>query len=122
MIAGFPEPSLEIHPSRILANNPVNITCDFRATQLPGISLQIKNAAGRALAYGDQLPLQFTQIAQEEDDGREFVCEAELEIGGDTIVKRMSANLTVFCEYSLSVSVILSGLLVSHAQMVLYRV
>ncbi|XP_066468796.1 intercellular adhesion molecule 5 [Tiliqua scincoides] len=95
-VYSFPEPSLEIHPSQTPENNPVTILCDTLATQPPNVSLQIKNTSGTTLASGDQLPLQLTLIAQKEDDGREFVCEAELVIGEDTIIKNTSARLTVF--------------------------
>ncbi|KAF7240119.1 Intercellular adhesion molecule 5 [Varanus komodoensis] len=95
-VSGFPEPSLEIHPPQTLANSPVTITCDAPAFQPSSISLQLKNASGKILASGDQAPLQFNLKAQEEDDGREFICQVELTIGGDKITKRTSANLTVF--------------------------
>ncbi|XP_053159299.1 intercellular adhesion molecule 5 isoform X3 [Hemicordylus capensis] len=95
-VYSFPEPSLEIHPSQTLVNNPVTIICDSTTTELPSISLRIKNASGRTLASGDQHLLQLTHIAQKEDDGREFVCEAELTLGGDTIIKHTSTSLTVF--------------------------
>uniref|UniRef100_A0A8D2KV14 Ig-like domain-containing protein n=1 Tax=Varanus komodoensis TaxID=61221 RepID=A0A8D2KV14_VARKO len=95
-VYSFPEPSLEIHPPQTLANSPVTITCDAPAFQPSSISLQLKNASGKILASGDQAPLQFNLKAQEEDDGREFICQVELTIGGDKITKRTSANLTVF--------------------------
>nr|XP_056706455.1 intercellular adhesion molecule 5-like [Euleptes europaea] len=95
-VYSFPEPSLEIRPSQVLANNPVAVTCDSPATQPPNVSLLIKNYLGRILASGDHLPLQLHLTAQEEDDGMEFVCEAELAVGGNTVTKRASANLTVF--------------------------
>ncbi|KAJ6654542.1 hypothetical protein lerEdw1_006849 [Lerista edwardsae] len=95
-VYSFPEPSLEIHPSQTLENYPVTILCDTPATQLPNVSLQIKSASGRTLASGNQRPLQLTRIAQKEDDRKEFVCEAELVIGGDTIIKNTSTSLAVF--------------------------
>ncbi|XP_062975371.1 intercellular adhesion molecule 5 [Elgaria multicarinata webbii] len=95
-VYSFPEPSLEIQPPQTLVNNPVTIICNSSAIQPPSISIQIKNASGRTLASSDQLPLRFTLTAQEEEDGREFVCEVELAIGGDRIIKRTSANFTVF--------------------------
>ncbi|XP_061477619.1 intercellular adhesion molecule 5 [Rhineura floridana] len=95
-VYSFPEPSLEIHPSQTLVNNSVTIICNSMAAHPPSVSLQIKNASGRTLASGDQLTLQSTLIAEEEDNGREFVCEAELAVGGDAIIKQSSARLTVF--------------------------
>ncbi|XP_077185883.1 intercellular adhesion molecule 5 isoform X2 [Paroedura picta] len=95
-VYSFPDPSLEIHPSHALANHPVIVTCDAPVPPLLNVSLLIKNSSGRVLTSGEQLPLQLNLTAQEEDDGVEFVCEAELDIGGKTITKRTSANLTVF--------------------------
>ncbi|KAJ7317181.1 hypothetical protein JRQ81_003343 [Phrynocephalus forsythii] len=95
-VYSFREPSLLIHPSQTLANNPVTILCDSSAALPLGISVQIKTNSGRILASSDRLPLQFTLTAQEEYDGREFVCQVEMAIGGNTITKRSSANLTVF--------------------------
>ncbi|XP_060619304.2 intercellular adhesion molecule 5 [Anolis sagrei] len=95
-VYSFLEPSLEVYPSQTLVNNPVTFVCNSSATQPLSISLQSQNASGRSLATSKHLPLQFTLTAQEEDNGREFVCEAELIIGGDIIIKRTSANLTVF--------------------------
>lgn len=100
VIAGFSEPSLVISPPQTLANNPVTIICDSSATLPLSVSLQIKNNSGRILASGHRLPLRFTLTAQEEDDGREFVCQVEMAVGGDTILRHSSANLTVFCEYT----------------------
>ncbi|XP_054859854.1 intercellular adhesion molecule 5, partial [Eublepharis macularius] len=94
-VYSFPAPSLEIHPSPVLANNSVTVACDSLATQLPNVSLLIKNSSGGILASGDQPPLQLTLLVQEEDDGNELVCEAALVIGGNTIVKHTSATLSV---------------------------
>nr|XP_028567221.1 intercellular adhesion molecule 5 isoform X3 [Podarcis muralis] len=92
----FPEPSLKILPSQTLVNDSVTIICNSSDTQPPGISLQIKIASGRTLVSGNQLSLQSTLIAEKEDNEREFMCEAEWGIGGETILKQTSANLTVF--------------------------
>lgn len=103
--AGFPEPSLKILPSQTLVNDSVTIICNSSDTQPPGISLQIKIASGRTLVSGNQLSLQSTLIAEKEDNEREFMCEAEWGIGGETILKQTSANLTVFCEYRTSLPI-----------------
>ncbi|XP_062827392.1 intercellular adhesion molecule 5 isoform X2 [Anolis carolinensis] len=95
-VYSFLEPSLEVYPSQTLVNNPVTFVCNTSATQPLSISLQSQNAFGKNLATSKHLPLQFTLIAQKEDNGKEFVCEAELIIGGDIIIKRTSTNLTVF--------------------------
>ncbi|XP_053226278.1 intercellular adhesion molecule 5 isoform X1 [Podarcis raffonei] len=95
-VFGFPEPSLKIFPSQTLVNDSVTIICNSSDTKPPGISLQTKIASGRTLVSGNQLSLQSTLTAEKEDNEREFICEAEWGIGGETILKQTSANLTVF--------------------------
>ncbi|XP_020654331.3 intercellular adhesion molecule 5 [Pogona vitticeps] len=95
-VYSFPEPSLVIYPSQTLANNPVTIICDSSATLPLSVSLQIKNNSGKVLASSDRLPLKLNLTALEEYDGREFVCQVEMATGEDVIIKRSSANLTVF--------------------------
>ncbi|XP_013917953.1 PREDICTED: intercellular adhesion molecule 3-like [Thamnophis sirtalis] len=95
-IYSLPQPSLEIHPSEALANNPVTVLCNSSAPEPPSFSLQIQNASGGILASGDEFPLQLNLTAQEEDNGQEFVCVVELEIDGVTMTKHTSATLTVF--------------------------
>ncbi|XP_070597574.1 intercellular adhesion molecule 5 [Erythrolamprus reginae] len=94
-IYNLPQPSLEIHPSKVLANNFVTVLCNSSAPEPPSFSLQIQNASGRILASSEEFPLQFNLTAQEEDNGQDFVCVAELEIDGMTITKHTSATLMV---------------------------
>lgn len=113
-IAGFPQPSLEIHPSEALANQLVTVLCNSSAPEPLSFSLQIQNASGGILASSDEFPLQFNLTAQEEDNEQEFVCAVELEIDGKTMTKHTSATLTVFCEYRISFLPTTGCLLVFH--------
>uniref|UniRef100_A0A674J2X4 Ig-like domain-containing protein n=1 Tax=Terrapene triunguis TaxID=2587831 RepID=A0A674J2X4_9SAUR len=97
LVYRLPEPILEVTESRTLVNSSVTVTCRSPEADPPGVLLQLREAE-RVLVSSAPAPgqphVQFQLTAGEEDNGREFTCEARP--GSDIpAVKRTSARLTV---------------------------
>ncbi|XP_010615050.1 intercellular adhesion molecule 1 isoform X5 [Fukomys damarensis] len=91
-IFGFPPPILEIEESHTLAGTDVNVTCSGHALTSPSPTLRLQGAPD-VPAPGEPAWLLFT--AKEEDDGRNFSCEASLEVQGQRLVKTTVIQLHV---------------------------
>nr|XP_032649062.1 intercellular adhesion molecule 5-like [Chelonoidis abingdonii] len=96
LVYSLPEPVLEVTESRTLVNSSVIVTCRSPEADPLGVLLQLRDAK-RVLVPSSpaQPPVQFQLTAGEEDDGREFMCEARPH-SGIPAVKHTSARLTVF--------------------------
>ncbi|XP_039184272.1 intercellular adhesion molecule 5-like isoform X1 [Crotalus tigris] len=96
-VFALPKPILQIGRSEIAVGQTVNITCSADGSASPGFKMQIRNAT-KILASGnvDQVFLQHAVIAQQEDNGREFICQVILTVDGHTKERNISQNLTVF--------------------------
>ncbi|XP_010615047.1 intercellular adhesion molecule 5 isoform X2 [Fukomys damarensis] len=91
-IYSFPPPILEIEESHTLAGTDVNVTCSGHALTSPSPTLRLQGAPD-VPAPGEPAWLLFT--AKEEDDGRNFSCEASLEVQGQRLVKTTVIQLHV---------------------------
>ncbi|XP_063150387.1 intercellular adhesion molecule 5-like isoform X5 [Candoia aspera] len=96
-VFALPKPVLQIDNSEAVINQTVNITCGADGNASPGFKMQIRDAANiLASSNQDQRFLQHAVITQEEDNGREFICQVTLIVDGHTEERRISQNLTVF--------------------------
>uniref|UniRef100_A0A0K8RTX4 Intercellular adhesion molecule 5-like n=1 Tax=Crotalus horridus TaxID=35024 RepID=A0A0K8RTX4_CROHD len=96
-VFALPKLILQIGRSVAVVNQTVNITCSADGSASPGFKMQIMDAA-KILASGniEEHFLQHAVIAQQEDNGREFICQVILIIEGHTKERNISQNLTVF--------------------------
>ncbi|XP_004597415.2 intercellular adhesion molecule 5 [Ochotona princeps] len=91
----FPPPVLEIEESYPLAGTDVNVTCSGHVLTSPSPTIRLQGAPARP-APGDPAWLLLT--ATEEDDGRNFSCEASLEVQGRQLTKTSVTQLHVLYE------------------------
>ncbi|KAM3843408.1 intercellular adhesion molecule 3-like [Vipera latastei] len=96
-VFALPKPILQIGNSEVVVGQTVNITCSADGSASPGFKMQIRNTT-KILASGnvDQDFLQHAVIAQQEDNGRKFICQVILTVDGHTKERNISQNLTVF--------------------------
>ncbi|XP_053869021.1 intercellular adhesion molecule 5-like [Malaclemys terrapin pileata] len=95
LVYRFPEPVLEVTESRTLVNSSVTVMCRSPEADPPGVLLQLRDAERLLVSSAPAQPLAQLQLtAGEEDNGREFTCEAT-PVSGIPAVKRTSARLTV---------------------------
>ncbi|XP_006146859.1 intercellular adhesion molecule 5 [Tupaia chinensis] len=90
-VYSFPPPILEIEEYP-LAGTDVNVTCTGHVLTSPSPSLWLQGASDRP-APGEPAWLALT--AREEDDGRNFSCEASLEVQGRRLIKTTVIQLHV---------------------------
>ncbi|XP_060058560.1 intercellular adhesion molecule 5-like isoform X2 [Erinaceus europaeus] len=95
-VYSFPPPVLEIAEPYPLAGTAVNVTCSGHVLTSPSPTVQLQGAADLPAPPEETAWLLLT--AREEDDGRNFSCEASLEVQGQQLVKTTSAQLHVFYE------------------------
>ncbi|XP_032121824.1 intercellular adhesion molecule 5 isoform X2 [Sapajus apella] len=88
----FPPPILELKESYPLAGTDINVTCSGHVLTSPSPTLRLQGAPD-LLAPGEPAWLLFT--AMEEDDGRNFSCEASLEVQGQRLMKTTVIQLHV---------------------------
>ncbi|XP_035156311.1 intercellular adhesion molecule 5 isoform X2 [Callithrix jacchus] len=88
----FPPPILELKESYPLAGTDINVTCSGHVltSPIPPVRLQ---GAPDILVPGEPAWLLFT--AMEEDDGRNFSCEASVEVQGQRLMKTTVIQLHV---------------------------
>ncbi|XP_039370656.1 intercellular adhesion molecule 5-like [Mauremys reevesii] len=95
LVYSLPEPVLEVTESRPVVNSSVTVTCRSPEADPQGVLLQLRDAKGVLVSSAPAQPrVQLQLKAGEEDDGREFTCEARPG-SGIPAVKRTSARLTV---------------------------
>lgn len=95
-LIGFPPPILEIEEPYPLAGTDVNVTCAGHVLTSPSPTLRLQGAPDNP-APGEPAWLLLT--TREEDDGRNFSCEASLEVQGQQLIKTTTVQLHVLCEY-----------------------
>ncbi|XP_032178285.1 intercellular adhesion molecule 5 isoform X3 [Mustela erminea] len=91
-IFGFPPPILEIEELYPLAGRDINVTCTGHVLTSPSPTLRLKGAPD-APAPGETAWLLLT--TREEDNGRNFSCEASLEVQGQRLIKTTAMQLHV---------------------------
>ncbi|XP_005402238.1 PREDICTED: intercellular adhesion molecule 5-like [Chinchilla lanigera] len=91
-VYSFPPPVLQIEESYPLAGTDVNVTCSGHILTSPTPTLRLQGAPDLP-APGEPARLLFT--AKEDDDGRNFSCEASLEVQGQRLVKTAVLQLHV---------------------------
>ncbi|KAL0597945.1 Intercellular adhesion molecule 5 [Plecturocebus cupreus] len=88
----FPPAILELKESHPLAGTDINVTCSGHVLTSPSPILRLQGAPD-LLAPGE--PAWFLFTAREEDDGRNFSCEASLEVQGQQLMKTTVIQLHV---------------------------
>ncbi|EHH58253.1 hypothetical protein EGM_08057, partial [Macaca fascicularis] len=88
----FPPPILELKESYPLAGTDINVTCSGHVLTSPSPTLRLQGAPDLP-APGESAWLLLT--AREEDDGRNFSCEASLEVQGQWLMKTTVIQLHV---------------------------
>ncbi|EPQ02969.1 Intercellular adhesion molecule 5 [Myotis brandtii] len=91
-VYSFPPPILEIEELYPLAGTDINVTCAGHVLTSPSPTLRLQGAPDLP-APGEPAWLLLT--AREEDDGRNFSCEASLEVQGQRLIKTTTAQLHV---------------------------
>ncbi|XP_037665844.1 intercellular adhesion molecule 5 [Choloepus didactylus] len=92
-VYSFPPPVLEIEELYPLAGTDINVTCSGHILTSPSSTLRLQGAPDPP-APGEPAWLLLT--AREEDDGRNFSCEASLEVQGQQLIKTTTVQLHVF--------------------------
>uniref|UniRef100_A0A8C7C287 Intercellular adhesion molecule 3 n=1 Tax=Neovison vison TaxID=452646 RepID=A0A8C7C287_NEOVI len=83
-VYSFPPPILEIEELYPLAGRDINVTCSGHVLTSPSPTLRLKGAPD-VPAPGETAWLLLT--TREEDNGRNFSCEASLEVQGQRLIK-----------------------------------
>ncbi|XP_015984828.2 intercellular adhesion molecule 5 [Rousettus aegyptiacus] len=91
-VYSFPPPILEIEELYPLAGTDVNVTCTGHVLTSPSPTLWLQGAPDLP-APGEPAWLLLT--TREEDDGRNFSCEASLEVQGQRLIKTTTIQLHV---------------------------
>ncbi|XP_039715264.1 intercellular adhesion molecule 5 [Pteropus medius] len=91
-VYSFPPPILEIEELYPLAGTDVNVTCTGHVLTSPSPTLRLQGAPDLP-APGEPAWLLLT--TREEDDGRNFSCEASLEVQGQRLIKTTTIQLHV---------------------------
>lgn len=92
---GFPPPILEVEELTLVGTD-INVTCSGHVLTSPSPTLRLQGAPVLS-APGEPAWLLLTTT--EEDDGRNFSCEASLEVQGQQLIKTTTVQLHVLCEY-----------------------
>ncbi|XP_055982555.1 intercellular adhesion molecule 5-like [Sorex fumeus] len=100
-VYSFPPPVLEMEELYPLAGTDINVTCTGHILTSPSPTLRLKEAPDLP-APGNPAWLFLT--ATEEDDGRNFSCEASLEVQGQQLIKTTSIQLHVLYQPQLEES------------------
>ncbi|XP_043362910.1 intercellular adhesion molecule 5-like [Dermochelys coriacea] len=95
LVYSLPEPILEVTESQTVVNSNVTVICHSPKAHPLDVMLQLRDAK-RVLVPSTHVPhpVHFSLTAGEEDDGREFTCEAR-PVSDIPVVKHTSARLTV---------------------------
>ncbi|XP_004693400.1 PREDICTED: intercellular adhesion molecule 2 [Condylura cristata] len=91
-VYSFPPPVLEIAELYPLAGTDVNVTCSGHGLTSPSPTVRLQGAPDLPVP-GE--PAWFLLTAKEEDDGRNFSCEASLEVQGQQLTKATAVQLHV---------------------------
>ncbi|XP_011229739.1 intercellular adhesion molecule 5 [Ailuropoda melanoleuca] len=91
-VYSFPPPILEIEELYPLAGTDINVTCSGHVLTSPSPTLRLKGAPDLP-APGEPAWLLLT--TREEDNGRNFSCEASLEVQGQRLIKTTAMQLHV---------------------------
>ncbi|KAM7069740.1 intercellular adhesion molecule 1-like isoform 2-T2 [Molossus nigricans] len=91
-VYSFPPPVLEIEEPYPLAGTDTNVTCAGHVLTSPTPTLRLQGAPDNP-APGEPAWLLLT--TREEDDGRNFSCEASLEVQGQQLIKTTTVQLHV---------------------------
>uniref|UniRef100_A0A8I3S271 Intercellular adhesion molecule 5 n=1 Tax=Canis lupus familiaris TaxID=9615 RepID=A0A8I3S271_CANLF len=91
-VYSFPPPVLEIEELYPSAGTDINVTCSGHVLTSPSPTLRLKGAPDLP-APGEPAWLLLT--AREEDNGRNFSCEASLEVQGQRLIKTTTMQLHV---------------------------
>ncbi|XP_006833789.1 PREDICTED: intercellular adhesion molecule 5-like [Chrysochloris asiatica] len=94
-VYSFPPPVLEIEESNPLVGTDINVTCSEHVLTSPSSTLRLQ---GAPMLPGPGEPAWLLLTVKEEDDGRNFSCEASLEVQGQRLVKATALQLRVFYE------------------------
>ncbi|XP_037349954.1 intercellular adhesion molecule 5 [Talpa occidentalis] len=91
-VYSFPPPVLEVEELYPLAGTDINVTCSGHVLTSPSPTLRLQGAPDLPVP-GE--PAWFLLTVREEDDGRNFSCEASLEVQGQQLIKTTAIQLHV---------------------------
>lgn len=96
--ADFPQPQLVISNPNVSCDELVAIECSSAPSWPPGLKLQLRGSRWAPHPWTED-PLVLGLTVSEEDDGAEFICDAQLGVGNETLQKSSAtATLHVTCE------------------------
>ncbi|XP_069737607.1 intercellular adhesion molecule 1-like isoform X2 [Phaenicophaeus curvirostris] len=93
----LPEPHVSISKPNASSNDPVSVECSSEPSRPPGLMLQLRGSHRPPQPWAEG-PVRLELAAGEEDDGAEFTCEAQLNVGNRT-VRKSSATATLRVSY-----------------------
>ncbi|KAM6225711.1 intercellular adhesion molecule 1-like isoform 2-T2 [Spheniscus humboldti] len=94
----LPQPDLAISNPNASCNEPVAINCSSAPSWPPGLKLRLRSSRQPLQPWAEG-PVHLELMAREEDDGAEFICEAQLSVGNETRQKTSAtATLRVTCQ------------------------
>ncbi|XP_062454313.1 intercellular adhesion molecule 5-like [Rhea pennata] len=93
----FPDPRLAVLEPNASLHESVAVECSAAPSQPPGLQLWLRSSRG-VQESGTEGRVRLELMAREEDDGLEFVCEAELAVGNQTL-RKSSAPATLSISY-----------------------
>nr|XP_012602961.1 intercellular adhesion molecule 5 [Microcebus murinus]XP_012602962.1 intercellular adhesion molecule 5 [Microcebus murinus] len=91
-VYSFPPPILELEEPYPLAGTDINVTCSGHVLTSPSPTLRLQGAPNLP---DPGKPVWLFLTAREEDDGRNFSCEASLEVEGQQLIKTTVIQLHV---------------------------
>nr|XP_047910860.1 intercellular adhesion molecule 5-like [Anser cygnoides] len=104
----FPQPVLLLSDPNATCNQPVTLRCSAAPSRPPRLQLRLRSHRLPPTPWQDG-PLSLELTAHEEDDGDEFVCEAQLLVGTQMLNKSSDVvKLHVTCDASVAVSHLLT--------------
>nr|XP_020633963.1 intercellular adhesion molecule 5-like [Pogona vitticeps] len=95
-VFALPKPVPEDDHLKVVVNTTVNVMCKLDGVKSPGVVMQIKDKNQTLASSEDSFVINYEVTTCEEDDGREFLCIAQLQVNGTEVTKNASVKLTVF--------------------------
>ncbi|XP_053907718.1 basement membrane-specific heparan sulfate proteoglycan core protein-like [Cuculus canorus] len=93
----LPEPHVSISKPNASSKDLVSIECSSEPSRPPGLTLRLRGSHRPPVPWAEG-PVRLDLTAAEEDDGTEFTCEAQLNVGNRT-VRKSSAAATLWVSY-----------------------
>nr|XP_006009121.1 PREDICTED: vascular cell adhesion protein 1 isoform X1 [Latimeria chalumnae]XP_006009122.1 PREDICTED: vascular cell adhesion protein 1 isoform X1 [Latimeria chalumnae] len=101
----LPQPTISFLDTK--AGDSVTITCSASRSEPPDVTLTLRERGKPSVLEsktGDGVSLSHTFVAQKDDGGTEFTCEAKLTVMEDTVRKNVTKKLNVFYPPEISIN------------------